>query len=250
MQIKNLEILKYFLLCQLHKEEFSYFCLECGKNICRKCLRKTNKHKGHKFKLFDNICNEIDPIVEFIENNLKKREEESNENSDFIKLMTIIIDVYNNYPNISHFEIISSCENLLKKKNYQDTYEKSIKYINIKNENELNYHLNNIQNIKTISINEGNPHIIEKLKIAELINLTELNLSDNNINNIKLLTNIKLVQLKELNLAINKIDDSNIEYFSKLDFPNLTDLNIYQNKSTDPEILKFQNKSKNLPSLN
>ena len=69
---------------------------------------------------------ELDQIVEFIENDLKKKRRGVKWKFWFYKINEYYFDDYNNYPNISHFEIISSYENLLKNPNYQNTYEKSI----------------------------------------------------------------------------------------------------------------------------
>ena len=80
-------------------------------------------------------------------------------------------------------------------------------------------------------------------------NLIELNLSDNSINSIEVLANNKMENLEILNLSCNEIDDSNIKYFFQLDFPKLKDLNLFLNKLTDPELLKFKNDEKNLPKL-
>ena len=71
--------------------------------------------------------------------------------------------------------------------------------------------------------------------------MTELNLSKNAITSIEPLSKFKLPYLKILNLSVNLIDNSNKEYFFKLDFPELTDFNIYKNRLTDYEIFKFNN---------
>ena len=69
------------------------------------------------------------------------------------------------------------------------------------------------------------------------------------IKNIYSLTTKKMEKLKILDLAINEIDDSNIVYFYALDFPELSKLNIFQNKITNVEIFQFKNNKKNLPKL-
>ena len=55
--------------------------------------------------------------------------------------------------------------------------------------------------------------------------------------------------LEYLNLATNDIDDSNIKYFFQLDFPKLMDLNLFQNKLTNPEIFKLKNAPNKLTNL-
>ena len=105
--------------------------------------------------------------------------------------------------------------------------------------------------IKKISINKFNPNILSSLQILgqDLINLNELDLKENSIKDISLLTNIKLENLEILNLACNEIDDSNLEYFFQLDFPKLRDLNLFQNKLTNPKLLKLKNDTNKFPKL-
>jgi len=152
------------------------------------------------------------------------------------------------FPNYSHFFTIRQCyffllnpksndNNIITKKfnfikNIKDLYNKNIEFTNIK---------------KIICPRQGIKDI-NQIKFGELINLTELNLRNNCITSIEPLSKYKLPKLEILNLAVNLIDDSNKKYFFKLDFPELTDFNIYENRLTDYEIFKFNN-NKNLPKL-
>ena len=170
--------------------------------------------------------------------------------------MNIIIEDYKNFPNYNHFFIIESCKNNIKyindnnNKTLNQSTEKE-EFLFIKNQRELEENFNNAQKIEKITINSSNPNIIQFINILfiDLINLKELDLSSNNIKNIEPLANKKLNNLEYLNLATNDIDDSNIKYFFQLDFPKLMDLNLFQNKLTNPEIFKLKNAPNKLTNL-
>jgi Leucine-rich repeat (LRR) protein len=105
-----------------------------------------------------------------------------------------------------------------------------------------------LKNIKKIILPRQNIKDLKDIKFGELINLNELDLSHNDITCIEPLSKYKLPNLKVLNLTVNLIGDSNKEYFFKFDFPELTDLNLFENKLTDYEIFEMNNK-KNMPKL-
>jgi len=117
---------------------------------------------------------------------------------------------------------------------------------NIKELKDININLKNIQRIICIKQEIKD---ISQIKFGELTYLIELNLSQNSIKNIEPLSKYKLPKLKILDLAVNLIDDSNKEYFFKFDFPELAVFNIFGNRLTDYEILKFNN-NKKFPKLN
>ena len=245
------------LKCLEHEEIFVYYCFKCNQNICRRCLRETPDHVEHynePIELFDIKFNKIDTILKNIEDTLKVKNNDSNKIKKFKKLMNIIIEDYRNFPNHSHFLIIESCNQLLQKSGSEKNSNKDSineNFVYIKNQKELEDNLENPHKIKKIIINTCNKNIISSMGFlnSELINLIELNLSDNSINSIEVLANNKMENLEILNLSCNEIDDSNIKYFFQLDFPKLKDLNLFLNKLTDPELLKFKNDENNLPKL-
>lgn len=160
------------------------------------------------------------------------------------------------FPNHSHFSIIESCSHLLKnniteKDNAKNNNNERKNFIFIKNFREFRKYDKSLQNIKKIIINKCNKTTVSSMGFLnlKLINLVELDLRDNNIKCIKALANNKMENLEILNLAINEIDDSNKNYFFQLDFPKLKNLNLYLNRLTDPEILKFKNDKNKLPNL-
>ena len=54
------------ILCNIHKEYFSSYCIQCKKNLCEKCKKETI-HKSHKF-IYDNFIIKNDDLFY---NNLK-----------------------------------------------------------------------------------------------------------------------------------------------------------------------------------
>ena len=248
------------LKCHEHEEIFSYYCFKCEQNICRKCLSETPAHIEHytdEIELFDIKYFQINPIVKIIEDNLliKTKENDSNKYKNLKKLMSIIIEDYKNYPNHSHFSTIASCSQILQasevKENNKNIIIENKNFVYVKNKRELEDNFANAHYIKTITINKCNKNIISSMELlkSDLINLIELNLSDNCIICIEPLANNKMENLEKLNLSLNDIDDSNIKYFFELDLPKLKDLNLYSNKLTNPELLKFKNNARNLPNL-
>ena len=244
------------LKCLKHKKKFAYYCLECELNVCRKCISHSGEHKKHLLKIFDIHFNEINQILEDLKKYLEDKDDDTNEIKKFKELMNIIIEDYKNFPNYNHFFIIESCKKFIKNINdnnnkilSQSTKKEELLFI--KNQRELEENFNNAQIIEKITINSSNSNIIQfmNILIIDLINLKELDLNSNNIKSIEPLANKKLNNLEYLNLAINEIDDSNIEYFFQLDFPKLNDLNLFQNKLTDPKIFKLKNDPNKLTNL-
>jgi hypothetical protein len=164
------------------------------------------------------------------------------------RLMNAIINDYSYCPNYSHFFIIRQCYFFLNNPKSSTNIIAPIKYDYIKTLKDLINFKGDLKNIKKIIFPRQNIKDLNDIKFGELINLTELDLSHNDITCIEPLSKYKLPNLKALNLTVNLIDDSNKEYFFKFDFPELTDLNLFENKLTDYEIFKLNN-NKNMPKL-
>jgi len=253
-QVLNLNIIdetnfseKNFLSCQDHKgEDYTYFCKDCKENVCRKCIRKTLDHKAHSLEIFDEHFCELDGIVDNILKIFKNNNDINMVNLK--RLMNVIISDYTYCPNYSHFFIIRQCYFFLNNPKSNTNKIAAIKYNYIKNLKDLIDFKGDLQTIKKIIFPYQNIKDLNDIKFGELINLTELNLSHNDITCVEPLSKYKLPNLKVLDLTVNLIDDSNKEYFFNFDFPELTDLNLYQNKLTDYEIFKMNN-NKNMPKL-
>ena len=236
-----------FLKCPDHANNFAYYCKDCKENVCRECISKTFDHKDHILEIFDEYFRDLNGIAENI---LKIFENNNDINMVNLKrLMSAIINDFTNFPNYSHFFIIRQCYLFLSDPKSSTHKIAAIKYDYIKDLKDLIDFKGDLKNIKKIILSRQNIKDLNDIKFGELINLTELDLSHNDITCIESLSKYKLPNLKILNLTVNLIDDSNKEYFYEFDFPELTVLNLFQNKLTDYEIFKLNN-NKNMPKLN
>jgi Leucine-rich repeat (LRR) protein len=204
------------------------------------------EHKAHILEIFDEHFRDLDGIVANILNIFKKNNDINMINLK--RLMNAIINDYSYCPNYSHFFIIRQCYFFLNNPKSSTNIIAPIKYDYIKTLKDLINFKGDLKNIKKIIFPRQNIKDLNDIKFGELINLTELDLSHNDITCIEPLSKYKLPNLKALNLTVNLIDDSNKEYFFKFDFPELTDLNLFENKLTDYEIFGMNNK-KNMPKL-
>ncbi len=242
---KNNENEKNYLNCKTHNQIFSDYCYDCEENICRQCLTNAKEHTIHPLFIFDLYSYNLNELIKKIRKDLDNEEQEKR---DLKTLISIIMNDYINHPNYSHFETIESCHKILNNGNKNTNFGERQRYYYIKDLAQLIMNKNNSNYFKKITITNSDK-IINEIYNLNLENLVELNLKGNKINNIELLSKIILKKLKVLNLAVNEIDNSNIKYLNKLDFPELTDLNLYHNKITDVEIFNFKNNANNLPKL-
>ena len=247
--------------CQEHKKEkYCYYCDSCSEHLCRKCLREYNNHNYDQILIFDQLMNETDKKIAFINDkfNLNSSifENESSEflneahdkierTSSLIKLMSVIFNDYNNQTNYSHFQIISNCAQYIEfliKKESDEKYLLDLKeQITIFFKRDLQKNLNKSELIIKINIKKNNLFDISQICQANLINLEELALSQNNISNIEPLINAKFKKVKKIDLSENKIGDKNIEHLKKLKFNELKDLNLFLNNLTDFHFFEMLN---------
>ena len=247
--------------CQEHKKEkYCYYCDSCSEHLCRKCLREYNNHNYDQILIFDQLMNETEKKIDFINDkfNLNSSifENESSEflneahdkierTSSLIKLMSVIFNDYNNQTNYSHFQIISNCAQYIEfliKKESDEKYLLDLKeQITIFFKRDLQKNLNKSELIIKINIKKNNLFDISQICQANLINLEELSLSQNNISNIEPLINAKFKKVKKIDLSENKIGDKNIEHLKKLKFNELKDLNLFLNNLTDFHFFEMLN---------
>ena len=270
---KNEDEIKQYLFCNKHKIEFNYYCYTCSTNLCRNCLRLSNTHSLHNFFLFDtniyetlqkinNIKNilrenfEDQDLLEILNSSLLSEEIKDNIINNYIKpFFNIIFNDFRAYPNYSHFEIINNFNEFLNRFLNNKINEKEIEELdlnisfNITNKNDLNKYKNNCEKILSICLNESNINDITEICELNLVNLEKLELRNNNISNIEPLLKAKFKNIKEINFGLNNIDDTNVQYLYKIDFPNLRILNLYENHFQSIDIFKIKNNNKNLSNL-
>ena len=121
------------LKCKEHNYHFKYFCKTCLLNICEKCEYDHN-YAPHELILLESILNNNKQFKKL--NELVNKKEPNNddylrrvsedEDSEFYKLIRIILNDYKVYPNFSH---ILNIKNLIHFFNLSDDYN-SRNYIN------------------------------------------------------------------------------------------------------------------------
>ena len=72
--LKHLEKNKDIIInekCDLHNEEYSFYCFDCQRHICNKCIKLNKEHKNHKKE----YILEVQPEEEYLEKKRNKIEE-------------------------------------------------------------------------------------------------------------------------------------------------------------------------------
>ena len=218
--------------------------------LCKK-IKKENNIDDYNYCLANFLINndlikKIEENINLFEKKIHDLNKMKNENIlyNFKKIIYNLIKINKEYP---HFQIYRSLVSALKlltnfyKSNYNNYSEnndsKPLELKRIISFDELNQILikenNNL--IKSITINMQNFIDLDILCKANLIYLTRLRLEENNITDISPLIKANIPNLKYLHLIYNRIGDDNIQYFSKLNFPKLLVLNLYNNNLTDYE---------------
>ena len=131
--------------CEKHNEQFIEYCQECEKNLCFLCKNEHNTHKNiinlqnmiipkeellSKFKITENIINEIKKTVEYIKNKLNN----FIENIDiFYKINKNFVDNYDvknrNYEILQNLKEIDNNNNFLLK--VLQSIRRELKYIKL-----------------------------------------------------------------------------------------------------------------------
>ena len=252
-----------FMLCEKHNNKFIGYCKNNRKNICEVCLAELS-HANIIY--FDSLQSDINKYISSLKEIFKivdiKQGKEALDlsfflSADFIFLINMIINDYEQYPNynlIKNIEnIYISLQNLIK--NNDDNLEKLDinKILDIKSKHEFD-DLEKSDNktlllINSINISQINFYDISKFCKIKMENLKELNLSDNNIEDIKPLINAPFINLELLDLKRNRIGDKNISYIKEFKFKKLKNLNFYFNNFTQYEFFKAIENFKSLEIL-
>ena len=257
--------------CQEHKEQkYFYYCESCKVNLCRKCMREKNEHKDHCIIIFDQIMNEIDKKIKFINDKfylntslfisdssdfLEKDKYKDEISKGIIELISVVFNDYNSYTNFTHFQIISNfsqfLEHIIRTKSSIISDIELEEQVKIYNRRDLQKSINKPELIIAIEFSKNNLFDITQLCKANLINLKTLKLRENNISNIEPLIFAKFKDIKEIDFSVNKLGNENIEFLCQLDFSQLYYLNLFSNFFTDFNFFKINNnkKLKNLHCL-
>jgi len=247
-----------YLKCQIHHENFFFYCKMDNINLCRSCLRKKYLHQYHSLYPFDfyyyDINNKKENILSILREKNKDLNFEINDADLLLNLFCVIFNDFSSYPNYSHFVIIEEAYKFLEhfisnKKNNQIINSLDFqKRLIIHNKKILYENMKTPEIIIEIDIVNSNLYDISKLCDSNLVNLEKLYLLENSISNIKPLLRAKFKKIKNLGFGRNKIGDENVPYLLEMKFEQLEELNLYSNNLTDCKIFNLQN-SQNLPNL-
>ena len=152
---ENLILVSFF--CNKHIKKYKYFCNNCRKNLCRKCLKNEN-HIGHDLIIFDSLLNELDLKIEDIKKklNINPKNELNKDIFDNLNFKDNIIGykhlfmiIINDYYEYQNYNIIKSIENIYDFLNNKNTK-------NMETSEIANILKEKVQNGKYIYINEIN----------------------------------------------------------------------------------------------
>ena len=140
------------------------------------------------------------------------------------------LDIYLNsnkfnilFDNFDLFSFVST-DNLKNKAKISLSF---LSYIDIKKLCESEYFIN----LKSLELMNNDEIVnLECLERAKFVNLKNLNLSKNNLENINFLTNAPFTHLEELDVSDNNLDD-----LPNLNFPELINFNLMNNKINLPD---------------
>ena len=221
------EIVLSSFFCKIHTKKFKYYCLNCKKDFCKECLKMTSEHTSHQMFYFAAFLHTIKMKTETIKEKFYKIK-----NIDFEKIQDFerIISIFcNNYEKYNNYNLIKSIENIY---TFFFSHKKEIK-----SKAEL-IKEKNLDLVNTINFYYQNFDELTILCKKNLINLEILILKGNCITDISPLIHATFKNLKYLNLGYNEIGDDNIQYFQKMDFKYLSELNLCSNHLTDFEFFK------------
>ena len=240
-----------YCYCDKHLgEKFAYYCTVCEANLCTECYRETNDHSKHKIINFNGseLINKINEIKEIIKDGDKY--------IIFLKIIRVILEVYEYYPCYNGSISINNIYNFLAENiNISNDkqvikHEKMKEYYKVKLEKQLRQVLENKNEdiLRAIRINKKNFYL-DMLSNINFKSLISIELSDNNIEDLTPLLNSKFPVLNKLNLSTNKIDDENANKIFKIEMPNLSFLNLYENNLTKFDFFKNIHIFRNLKKL-
>jgi len=250
--------IKNYLKCQIHIENYAYYCKYDYMQLCRTCIKQKYFHQFHPLYNFDCYFFEINQKRKQIFQILSEKQKEMNIEFNIAKQLLYLFSVISNdfilYPNYSHFEIIekslSFLEQFISNKNNNQIIESLNfqKILIIKNKKSLYENMINANIILEIDITNSNINDITQICELDFFNLEKLYLSENSISNVEPLLRAKFKRIKYLDFGRNKIGNKNIPYLLEMKFEQLEEINLYSNSLTDAKIFELQN-NQNLPNL-
>ena len=271
---------EYNMYCKLHQNQtkFNNYCTDCGYDLCIECMDDKyisdtkkiiaeKRHENHTLINLDDIIQKfpnLDKLMEKYENQINffgYNNDIKQTIRNVFRVINCIMENYKLYKCYNLYKSIINAENFLIKINDFDNfvlnmdnskyrYEKLIK-ITSKNELDKNIINSNFRNkIYSINIKQNKTGIdLTIFQGKKFINLKELILPSNNCFNIENLFSCEFPVLQILDLEVNGINDSIIELFEKVNFPQLIYLNLFSNQITSIKLFDLVKKFKKIKNF-
>ena len=249
--------------CEIHDNDYTYYCRNCRENLCEECLLVEiknpdgiikKKHETHSKIQLNNVRYENGKfeILEKISNKYS--------NLDIFKLITNYIYIYKNSPSRNIYKTLKKgIEFINKYPNFPDNFfdnNINLEEINLKKIHSLEVLKEDFEKKKIepkliykIDIKNENPENSLDLSILKgnvFFNLKSLILYQLNIKSIKPIINCEFPELIDLVLDNNKLDDDCIVDIKSLNLPKIIFLSLYNNNIKAIEIFEAINKIKTL----
>ena len=257
--------------CSEHNENYLYYCLNCQKNLCKKCLndpeKKHENHLTYNIDIFSPNKQEILYIKNRIEILLQKKDElermikslvykitfydtllysYESQNPNFLLNINLKHIVFGEKLNFDEIKNIEVAKDQSKKELFDDFIKNDflkatkglnqLTLVNKNMENDLIERLfKGIEDSTIFKILKFNGQIQNSNEIIELKNLKSLNLRGNNISSIQFLANKNFPNLEFLSLNDNEIQF--IDNLKKVSFPLLKELYLSKNKIYNIDVL-------------
>lgn len=264
--------------CNLHNEQYIYYCKNCEENICKKCLKELSNHENHSKYEIKSICpnnTELSLIKERINICFQEKEELmrkiKNLDNKIVFYDTLIYSYERQPPNfllninIKHllygeklnFDSIKNSEFIkiqTKKEMFEDFVKnnfinatKGLNQLYLKNKKMgndlLDQIIKGIEDDTTIyKILFFGKQIQNSKEIILLRNIKLLNLHGNNISSLDFLSGKKFFSLEILSLNNNVINS--IDILKTISFPLLSELYLSKNKISNIDVLSKLNVKK------
>ena len=269
---------EYKMHCKLHPNQtkFNNYCTDCGYDLCIECfddkyISDTKKiiaekrHENHTLIYLDDIIEKfpnIEKLMEKYENQINffgYGSDIKEEIQNVFRVINCIMENYNLYKCYNLYKSIINAENFLIKINDFDNFHLNLDRSNysydklrkITSKSELDKNIINFTDkIFSINIKQNKTGIdLTIFQGKKFINLKELILPSNNCFNIENLFSCEFPVLEILDLEVNGINDSIIELFEKVSFPQLIYLNLFSNQITSIKLFDLVKKFKKIKNF-
>ena len=269
--------IKYKNKCNIHNEQYAYYCKNCEENICSKCMKEIKKHEKHiKFEI--NRLRPDDTEVTSIKEKIDVCLQKKNELLKNIKKLDIIITffdaiIYSFEKQSPNYLLNINIKHLLHGENLNFNSIKNPEFIEIQSKKEIftdfikNNFLKATEGLNKLDLmnKKTGDDLLENLiggidnftiykilrfsgkiqgpkELITLKNIKYINLRGNNISSLNFISGKRFPSLEILSLNDNEINS--IDSLKTVYFPQLLELYLSKNKISNIDVLSQLNTKK------